>query len=275
MVLNTLSGVSRGRGNGVDRTQPKHTFAPCFCNSEHIYRWGITTVSCSGAVPRTYRRFFVKRLCIILVCMAVVWGLTVANTARAFLGMSTIPAVGGLPFKDPSNATCTGTGAGLLSDFSVNFGWLEQRDGSIWALERQNSTGTAVWPLKGFWVQATEDLAFDRNYGLLISAGVLIPRHTSGTWISRPAGTSFGFDIPSYDWWYLDGMVKAGIAGGFDVLRVSVGITRAREWTIATIQATIIFSIPICRSSAPKSTSGFPMVRCWFVSQVHRCSLAT
>jgi hypothetical protein len=160
----------------------------------------------------------VKRLCIILVGVVMVWGLPGADSARGFPGMDGTPALRGLPAGYPSNVACTGSGPGIMGGYGVNLGWLEQRDGSIWALERQTSTGTATWPLKGFWVQATEELTFDRRFGLLVTTGFFIPRRMSGTWISRPSGATFGFDIPSYDWQFVDGIIKAGVSGGFDIL---------------------------------------------------------
>jgi len=147
-----------------------------------------------------------------------VWGLSGADFARGFLGMDGTAPVGTLPFNFPSNVVCTGTGPGIMSGYNVSLGWFEQRDGSIWALERQTSTGTATWPLKGLWMQSTQELTLDRRFGLLLSTGFLIPRRMSGTWVSRPAGTTFGFDIPSYDWGYVDGIIKAGVSDGLDIL---------------------------------------------------------
>lgn len=159
-----------------------------------------------------------KRLCIVLAGIAMVWSLLGADSANAFLGGHSAPTLGGFPHGYPSNVPCQGPVRGLMSDFSVAFGLLEHRDGSIWALERQNSTGTATWPLKGFWFKATQELASDENIGFLLSAGIFVPRHMSGTWISRPDGATFGFNIPSYDWWSLDGIVKARVMRGFDLL---------------------------------------------------------
>jgi len=150
--------------------------------------------------------------------MVAVLALLGANSARAFLGMNNGPAIGEFPAGYSGNVGCTNTDPGITGDFDIAVGWLAQRDGSIWSLERQNSTGTATWPLKGLWVQSARELMFDRRYGLFVSTGFLIPQHMSGTWITRPSGVTFDFDIPSHDWWYVDGIVKARISDGFDIL---------------------------------------------------------
>lgn len=160
-----------------------------------------------------------KRLCILLVGIVLLWGLPGADSARGFLGIDGTEAVERLPFSFPSYADSTGSVPASQSDFIVNLGWMEQRDGSIWALERQTSTGTATLPLRGFWFQVTRELAFDKGgLGILASAGVLIPQRLSGTWITRPSGATFGFDIPSYNWGFVDGIVKVSVPGGLDIL---------------------------------------------------------
>jgi hypothetical protein len=101
---------------------------------------------------------------------------------------------------------------------TLYFGWLNHPTGSVWALQRQNSTGTAQWPLKGFWLGATKDITLDGGFGLLVSGGVFLPRRAEGSWVRSPDSATFGFEIPSYEWWNLDGMAKIPISGNFDLL---------------------------------------------------------
>ncbi len=159
-----------------------------------------------------------KKVCVVVVVLVAVWSLSGADPARGFQGMEGISFPERLPFGYRSTIPCNGDGSGLMSGLTVNLGWLEERDGSIWALQRQTSTGTASWPLRGLWAQATEELTFDKTFGLLVSAGIFVPRHVGGTWYSRPGTSSFDFEIPSNDWWLVDGIMKARVSGGFELL---------------------------------------------------------
>jgi hypothetical protein len=165
-----------------------------------------------------WRRCAVKRAYVVVAVLIAAWSLPSANPARGFPGMGGTSVPGGLPFGYGSTVSCTGADTGLLKGLTVNLGWLEERDGSKWALQRQTSTGTATWPLRGLWAQATEELTFDKTFGLMVSGGIFVPRHAGGAWYSSPGTRSFDFEIPSYDWWSVDGIVKARVSGGFELL---------------------------------------------------------
>ena len=100
----------------------------------------------------------------------------------------------------------------------VYFGWVEHSKGSVWSLHRQTSTGTAAWPLRGFWLGASKDLTVGDSLGILLSGFVFFPKRSAGTWYEEPLTRTFDFEIPSYDWWSIDGLAKCRIGGGADVL---------------------------------------------------------
>jgi len=161
----------------------------------------------------------VKRLFIVFLGMMVLCGLPVGPVAQGFFATGTAAPVGNIPFADPGSTLCSNSmGSGLLSMPSLYFGWLEHPTGSTWALQRQASTGTAPWPLKGWWFEATKEVALDQGFGLLVSGGVFLPRRTSGTWFTSPLTRSFDFEIPSYNWWFVDGLVKGCVSGPFEIL---------------------------------------------------------
>lgn len=159
-----------------------------------------------------------KRVCVVLTVLIAAWSLPGADLARGFSGMDGAPIPAGFPFGYRSTDLCAGSGKGPANGFTLNLGWLEERDGGKWALQRQASTGTATWPLRGLWAQATKELTFDETFGLMVSAGIFVPRNAAGTWYSSPGTRSFDFEIPSYDWWSVDGIVKAHVSGGFEIL---------------------------------------------------------
>lgn len=159
-----------------------------------------------------------KKLFAVLVTAVIVWGLPGVGAAQAIPGMERITGLFGQPASYRGNGGCDDTDRRLTSEFSVYYGWLEQREGSVWALQRQQATGTAAWPLRGSWLQATEELTFDNSYGLVVSGGIFFPKRPSGTWYSVPAAGSFDFDIASYHWGFLDGLAKVRVSGGLDIL---------------------------------------------------------
>ncbi len=160
-----------------------------------------------------------RRLCIVLLRMVLWYALSVGTAAQGFVGPGIAADLGNFPFRCSGGAFCgDGTEAGLISMPKLYFGWLEHPNGSTWALQRQGSTGTAPWPLKGWWLEATKEIALNQDFGLLISAGVFFPRRTSGTWFTTPLARSFDFEIPSYDWWFVDGLVKGCASGPLEFL---------------------------------------------------------
>jgi hypothetical protein len=107
---------------------------------------------------------------------------------------------------------------GITGTPKVYFGWTEHAKGSIWALNRQTSTGTAAWPLRGFWLGASKDLTLGDGFGVLISGSVFFPRRSAGTWREEPGPRTFDFQIPQYDWWTLDGLAACRITGATSLL---------------------------------------------------------
>jgi hypothetical protein len=160
-----------------------------------------------------------KRLCIMVITVVALWGLPSSGFTQAFFDAGKPTSLGGLPFPVPKSASCVnGAGSWLMNMPSLYVGWLEHGDGSSWALQRQASKGTATWPLKGFWFEATKEVALDTGPGLLVSGGVFVPSRSAGTWSSVPGSGAFAFDIPSYDWWFVDTLAKARVSGNFELL---------------------------------------------------------
>jgi hypothetical protein len=160
-----------------------------------------------------------KKLYVLLLAVAVLWGLPLGGLAQGSFNAGIPAGVGGLSFPFSNWSSCAnGTMSGLTSMPILYFGWLEHSGGSSWALQRQASKGTATWPLKGFWFGATKEVTFDAGPGFLLSGGTFVPRTVDGRWFSPPGMGSFSFEIPSYDWWYVDGLVKARVPGNFELL---------------------------------------------------------
>lgn len=90
--------------------------------------------------------------------------------------------------------------------------------GSSWNLKRQTSTGTAEWPIKGWLLQAEKDIALVGSTDIIISGGIFFPQRSRGTWFESSSSRAYSFEIPAYDWWFLDGTVKAPISGSVDFL---------------------------------------------------------
>ncbi len=153
-----------------------------------------------------------RRLGVLLVGITLLWGLPIGAFAQGFFGA-------GGPFPFPVDASLgSGAGSGLLSVPSLYVGWLEHPRGSTWSLQRVVSTGTAPWPLKGFWFGAAKDVTLPGGFGIIASGGIFVPWRTRGTWYPSPAGRSFSFEIPYYNWWNVDGLVKCPVAGPFEFL---------------------------------------------------------
>jgi hypothetical protein len=148
----------------------------------------------------------------------VIVGLAAVTTAQGFFPLHGMTSLDGSSFGFPPNFLGGKTGSPYTGVPSLYFGWLEDPNGAVWALKRQASEGTAQWPLKGIWLGMTGDFTLSNGSGLLLSGGVFLPRRGEGAWISRPAGTEFGFEIPSYDWWYADATAKAYVWGQFEFL---------------------------------------------------------
>ncbi|MFH0823747.1 MAG: hypothetical protein V2B18_13440 [Pseudomonadota bacterium] len=110
------------------------------------------------------------------------------------------------------------TGSGFLGTPRLYFGRLEHTNASVWSLQRRSGTGTAAWPLRGYWLGASTDLSLSAPLGLLVSGSVFLPQNSAATWYPEPVGTAYDFEVPSYDWWSADALAKYSVAGGLDVL---------------------------------------------------------
>jgi hypothetical protein len=150
----------------------------------------------------------VRRTCIVLCGLVLLWSVPTGISAQVLAGS-------GDTWGTSVLKTCCGTA--LQDPPCLYVGWLEHSTGSTCALKRTDSTGTAPWPLRGIWLGASKDLCIDEDYGLLVSGGVFLPRHSSGAWYT--AGRNpVPFEIPSYDWWSVDGLAKRRVSGPFEVL---------------------------------------------------------
>jgi hypothetical protein len=151
----------------------------------------------------------VKRVCVVVVCLVAVCGLCPPVPAQGIFGEGALTSGAGYP--------CA-WGAGGITMPRVYVGWLEQSKGSTWTIERADRTGTAAWPLKGLWLGATEEFTGCDGIGLLVSGSLFIPRHSSGTWLPSPQAADFNFEIPSYGWWSIDGLVTKRVSGAFELV---------------------------------------------------------
>jgi hypothetical protein len=134
----------------------------------------------------------VKRFIIVFLGMVLLYGLLEGSVAQGFFGSGAAWTVGNTAFPCSSSTQCNNSrGSGLPGIPSLYFGWVEHPTGSTWALQRRAPTGTAQWPLKVWWFEATKEVALDKGFSLLISGGVFLPRRTAGTWLTSPLTTSF------------------------------------------------------------------------------------
>jgi hypothetical protein len=160
-----------------------------------------------------------KSSCVLVIFVAALLGLPSSGFTQGFFDFAKPAGLGGMPFPLAKSSSCSnGAGSRLLSMPSLYVGWLEHADGSSWALQRQASKGTATWSLKGFWFGATKEVTLDAGPGIIVSGGVFVPSRSAGTWSSVPGSAAFPFDVPSYDWWFVDGLAKASVNGNIELL---------------------------------------------------------
>ena len=162
-----------------------------------------------------------KRLWAVLVSVMVLWSSPVDATAQGASGSSAGAGAGAISSQPSGNACGNDKGASssCWGTTSLYAGWLEtSSNGNSWALRRTSSTGTAAWPLKGFWLEASQDVNLNHDYGLILSGGVLQPRTGHGTWFNAPSGQPVDFTAPSYDWWQAQGLLKRRVSGPVDIL---------------------------------------------------------
>ncbi|MBI5572842.1 MAG: hypothetical protein HY914_23060 [Desulfomonile tiedjei] len=162
-----------------------------------------------------------KRLCVVLMGVVMFWVAPAGAFAQGYVGYQANPGLTGFLFPRLSGMVsgCDQPQPGVIGTPRIYFGWLEHPNGATWALQRVASTGTAAWPLKGFWLQATDDFMFRDGLGLSLSGSVFFPQRSAGTWSqSPPIGGSVDFEVPSYEWCSLDALVTQRISGSFQLI---------------------------------------------------------
>jgi hypothetical protein len=166
------------------------------------------------------RGSFMKKLFSIFVGMVMLWALVGHASAQPFFENVGTSGVSALPFHW-TNSTYRHNntyGAGLLGTSSIYFGWLEHPNGSTWSLQRQGDSGTAPWPLRGYWLGASQEFFPNERFGFLISGSLFLPRRSAGTWYNELHTSTFDFEIQSYNWGSVDGLAKLRMCGGVDIL---------------------------------------------------------
>jgi len=161
-----------------------------------------------------------KKFAVLFAGVVALWVFAGDTSAQGFLGSYGTSNLTGLSFRWP-NSVCDAVGnpeCGLMTTPRMYFGRLEHYKGSRWALERQLSTGTAPWPLRGFWLGASKDFTLDNGLGFLICGSVFFPQPSAGAWYTEPSATTISFQIPSFDWWSLDCLGKCRISGNLEFL---------------------------------------------------------
>ncbi len=150
-----------------------------------------------------------KRFCLLVVAVVALWGLSSEVSAQGFFGVTQgrVQAVS-LARGGPVESACRA---------STWAGWSILR-GARGSFSVEQWTGTAPWPLKGLWLGATEEVVGCDGFGFLVSGSVFVPQRASGTWLRSPVPDAVPFDIPSYDWWSIDGLITSRISGSFELL---------------------------------------------------------
>jgi hypothetical protein len=106
-----------------------------------------------------------------------------------------------------------------LSDpLSLYVGWLEHSKGNTWTLHHPQSNGIAPWPIRGIWLGASTHFVVNNPIGVLVAGYVLFPERTAANWYTEPAARSFDFEIPSYDWWAVEGFLTGNLCDNLRIL---------------------------------------------------------
>ncbi|MEW6531657.1 MAG: hypothetical protein AB1473_12520 [Thermodesulfobacteriota bacterium] len=161
-----------------------------------------------------------KRLPAQFAVMVGLWFVFTGASAQAFLGYDATPAASGLIVGSPERMgePWDTAGRGVIGAPTLYFGWLDHLQGSRWALQRQESTGIAPWPLRGWWLGASTEFPLGNRFGALLSGSIFFPQRSDGRWFTEPVDRAFDFEVPQYDWLSLDGLAKGRICRGVEIL---------------------------------------------------------
>jgi hypothetical protein len=127
-------------------------------------------------------------------------------------------AQGGESLFPPSCGAGSNLVPGLSNPLNLYVGWLDHAKGNTWTLQRQQSSGTASWPVRGWWLGASTDFALSYPIGVLVAGYVFFPQRSAGTWYEDPPSRSFDFEVPSYDWWTVEGFLTGSLCGNLEIL---------------------------------------------------------
>lgn len=111
----------------------------------------------------------------------------------------------------PGNDFCAPYSAAdrRLSGFwEMDLGWLEHPKGSTIVLKRPSTISTASWPLRGAWTGAFADVQLGDTWGMLFSRGAISTQRGAGTWTTTSSPNTYGFDVPGYETWFLEGLLS-------------------------------------------------------------------
>jgi hypothetical protein len=153
----------------------------------------------------------VRRFCILL-SVVITLGLVYTDSySQNFAGPD--PS-----FFSPGTQTPDCRKSEIFGSPDLYVGWLEHRKGATWTINRPNSSGTAEWPLRGYWIGMSESIMPQDRFGLLIGGSVFFPHRGAGAWYTTGAIGAIDFEVPSYYWWSVDGLVRGSVSDNFDIL---------------------------------------------------------
>lgn len=160
------------------------------------------------------------RGCSILLSFVIALGLVSADSyAQDFAVRDFVSSVADTSFFGVGTQTPGCRKSATFGSPNIYVGWLEHRKGATWVTNRQDgSTGTAEWPLRGYWIGASESIMPQERLGLLISGSVFFPHRGAGAWYTTDGIGAVDFEVPSYYWWSVDGLVRGSVSDNFDIL---------------------------------------------------------
>ncbi|AFM25519.1 hypothetical protein [Desulfomonile tiedjei] len=160
------------------------------------------------------------RGCCILLSVVIALGLVSTDSYSQNSAVTDfVSAVAGPSFFSAGTQTPGCRKSEMFGSPNLYVGWLEHHKGATWVTNRQGgSTGTAEWPLRGFWLSLSESIMPQDRFGLLLSGSVFFPHRGAGSWYTTGGIGAIDFEVPSYYWWAVDGFVRGGVSDNFDIL---------------------------------------------------------